>query len=156
MIFGLNLSMGRGCSSLELSSSMEDSEASNRGEKSAKLVCKWKKGELNTQDMCTTVCPGLFCLSLLKEFHGTPVFSFPSVCWAFARDYQGPRPHVPKELRDPHDKYTNCGTLMTNTQTAGPSRRIHKQWDLHETYTNILFLYIIMAEHRTGLSSFTC
>ena len=26
MIFGLNLSMGRGCSSLELSSSMEDSE----------------------------------------------------------------------------------------------------------------------------------
>ena len=39
-IFGLNLSMGRGCSSLELSSSMEDSEASNRGEKSAKLVCK--------------------------------------------------------------------------------------------------------------------
>ena len=40
MMLGLNLSMGRGCSSLELSSSMEDSEANNRGEKSAKLVCK--------------------------------------------------------------------------------------------------------------------
>ena len=40
MMLGLNLSRGRGCSSLELSSSMEDSEASNRGEKSAKLVCK--------------------------------------------------------------------------------------------------------------------
>ena len=38
MMLGLNLSRGRGCSSLELSSSMEDSEASNRGEKSAKLV----------------------------------------------------------------------------------------------------------------------
>ena len=32
MMLGLNLSRGRGCSSLELSNSMEDSEASNRGE----------------------------------------------------------------------------------------------------------------------------
>ena len=61
MMLGLNLSRGRGCSSLELSSSMEDSEASDRGE-------NWSASERReTKTLRTVITP-------IAMFPGSKVF----------------------------------------------------------------------------------